>query len=64
MRTLRGIRNDLDLNQAEMAEQLGISRASYQRYESYQSKTIPFEVILMMADKAGIEDLRTIQYKK
>lgn len=37
--TLKSIRTNLNLNQQEMAEKLGISRETYQNYENY--KTFP-----------------------
>ena len=64
MRTLKGIRNDLGLNQDEMAEALGISLASYQRYENFKTDKVPFGVIKEAGDMAGIEDLREIKYKR
>lgn len=62
MRTLKGIRNDLDLDQVEMAEKLGISKATYQRYKNYIHRT-PAAILVKMADMAGIVDVREIKYK-
>lgn len=61
-RTLKGIRNDLGLNQQEMAEQIGVPYISYQRYENYKYR-IPADVLIKVADKAGIVDVREIKYK-
>ena len=37
--TLKAIRTNLNLNQQEMAKELGITKKTYQNYESY--KTFP-----------------------
>lgn len=37
--TLKAIRNNLNLNQQEMATKLGVSKETYQNYENY--KTFP-----------------------
>ena len=37
--TLKAIRTNLNLNQEEMAEKLGVTKKTYQNYESY--KTFP-----------------------
>ena len=33
--TLKGIRNNLDLTQEEMAKRLNVSKKTYQKYEDY-----------------------------
>lgn len=61
-RTMRGLRNDLELSQVEMAEKLGIPTSNYQRYE--QKKTLPpLDVAINFADIVGIVDIREIQFK-
>ena len=61
-RTLRGIRSDLGLTQKEMAEKLGTSFISYQRYETYQNR-MPSNILVGVADLAGIIDVREIKYE-
>lgn len=62
LRTLKGLRNDLGLTQKEMANELDIPVASYQRYENYIYK-IPSNVLIKIADMAGITDVREIRYE-
>ncbi len=54
-RTLKGLRNDLGLTQKEMAEQLGVPIASYQRYENYQQR-IPADVVFEIARICGVQN--------
>lgn len=61
-RTIKGLRNDLDLSQEEMAHKLGIPTVTYRRYENYQNK-IPTNIIVAIADMCGIEDIRNIKYE-
>lgn len=60
-RTLKGIRTDLGLTQREMAKEVGIKPATYQRYENYETK-IPVEVIAKIMELAHIEILNEIKY--
>ena len=62
MRTIKGVRNDLNLSQKEMAEKLCIPLASYQRYENYKAK-IPVEVMDKIMELCGINSLKEIRYK-
>lgn len=62
MRTIKGLRSDLDYTQKEMAEVLNVPLATYQRYENYKTK-IPTEVIDKIMDLSGIESLKEIRYK-
>ena len=48
-RTLKGIRNDLNLTQKEMANKLNIPIATYQRYETGKSP-IPIDIAIKIAD--------------
>lgn len=54
--TLRAIRANLDLTQAELAERLGVSFATVNRWEGGGNKPQrgPMERILALADEAGI----------
>lgn len=61
-RTLKGIRCDLGLTQKEMAEKLGTTFISYQRYENYLSR-MPSTILVKVADLAGIVDVREIRYE-
>lgn len=63
MRTLKGLRCDMDLTQKQMAEKLGITTATYQKYEAYTAK-IPAAVLVSVADMAGIVDVREIKYRQ
>lgn len=62
MRTIKGVRNDLNLSQREMAEKLDVPLASYQRYENYKAK-IPVEVMDRIMELCGINSLKEIRYK-
>lgn len=63
-RTFRGIRNDLGLNQKQMADELGVPLVSYQRYENPACNSrIPADVLVKVADMAGIVDVREIRLK-
>ncbi len=55
--TLRAIRASLDLTQAELAERLGVSFATVNRWEGGGNKPQkgPMERILALADEAGVE---------
>ena len=60
-RTLKGIRNDLNLTQKEMANKLNIPIATYQRYETGKSP-IPIDIAIKIADQGNIIDLRDIKF--
>ncbi|MCI7157711.1 MAG: helix-turn-helix transcriptional regulator [Bacilli bacterium] len=60
-RTLKGIRNDLNLTQKEMANKLNIPIATYQRYETGKSP-IPIDIAIKIADYGNIIDLRDIKF--
>lgn len=60
-RSIAGIRTDLKMNQFEMAEKLGVSISTYQRYERNETP-IPVEIAIKIADMAKVEDLRTIKF--
>ena len=60
-RTLKGIRNDLNLTQKEMANKLNIPIATYQRYETGKSP-IPIDSAIKIADYGNIIDLRDIKF--
>lgn len=60
-RTLKGIRNDLNLTQKEMANKLNIPIATYQRYETGKSP-IPINIAIKIADYGNIIDLRDIKF--
>ena len=60
-RTLKGIRNDLNLTQKEMANKLNIPIATYQRYETGKSP-IPIDIAIKIADYGDIIDLRDIKF--
>ena len=60
-RTLKGIRNDLNLTQKEMANKLNIPIATYQRYETGKS-SIPIDIAIKIADYGNIIDLRDIKF--
>lgn len=60
-RTLKGIRNDLNLTQKEMANKLNIPIATYQRYETGKSP-IPIYIAIKIADYGNIIDLRDIKF--
>lgn len=50
---LRDLREDMDMNQTQIADILGIKQTVYSRYErGYQ--TIPVEHILILADYYGV----------
>ena len=53
----------MDLTQKQMAEKLGITTATYQKYEAYTAK-IPAAVLVSVADMAGIVDVREIKYRQ
>lgn len=59
-RSLKGIRAELNLTQAELAKELGLSTHTYQRYEEDGTR-IPFKIVVKLADIAGIQDLRMIK---
>ncbi len=61
-RTLKGLRTDLGLTQIEMAKKLGVSIATYQRYENYVYK-IPSAVLVKIADMVNIVDVRDIKFE-
>lgn len=63
LRTFAGIRADLELTQEEMAEKLSIPISNYQRYERCEVKP-PIDVMIGVADAAGIVDIRKIKYWK
>ena len=57
-RRLRDLREDNDLNQAQIGEILGISQTVYSRYErGYQ--TIPLEHLINLAAALSASTLRT-----
>lgn len=58
-RTLKGIRNDLNLTQKEMANKLNIPIATYQRYETGKTP-MPIDVAIKIADYGNIVDLRIL----
>ena len=60
-RTLKGIRNDLNLTQKEMANKPNIPIATYQRYETGKSP-IPIDIAIKIADYGNIIDLRDIKF--
>ena len=60
-RTLKGIRNDLNLTQKEMANKLNIPIATYQRYETGKSP-IPIDIAIKIAYYGNIIDLRDIKF--
>ena len=60
-RTLKGIINDLNLTQKEMANKLNIPIATYQRYETGKSP-IPIDIAIKIADYGNIIDLRDIKF--
>lgn len=60
-RTLKGIRNDLNLTQKEMANKLNIPIATYQRYETGKTP-MPIDVAIKIADYGNIVDLRDIKF--
>lgn len=47
--TLKGLRNNLDLTQKEMAEKLGVSEATWRNYEQY--KTFPDIIMIQKMEK-------------
>lgn len=50
-KTLKKLRNDKGLNQSQMAEALGISLSSYQKYEREKNSVTPsLEVLIKIAD--------------
>ena len=60
LRTIRGLRCDLNLTQTEMAEKLNIPIANYQRYERLEVP-VPLKVMIKIADLVGIVDVREIK---
>lgn len=62
LRTIKGLRHDLNLTQMEMAEKLNIPIANYQRYERLEVMP-PLDVVVDIADMVGIVDIREIKYK-
>lgn len=59
-RSIKGLRADNNLTQKQLAEILGISVHSLQRYEAGESD-ISFKLVVKLCDYFGIEDLRTIK---
>lgn len=52
--TLKGIRNNLNFTQQEMAEKLGITKETYQNYENY--KTFPdVKIIKKIIEISGVD---------
>lgn len=60
-RTMKGLRNDMNLTQEQMAEKLGIHASTYISYENNQSR-IPYKIALKFADVVGISNLRDIKF--
>lgn len=56
--TLKAIRNNLNLNQQEMASKLGVSKETYQNYENY--KTFPDVNIVKKIVKVSNVDFNDI----
>jgi len=50
---LRDLREDMDMNQTQIADILGIKQTVYSRYER-GFQTIPVEHILILADYYGV----------
>ena len=50
---LRDLREDMDMNQTQIADMLGIKQTVYSRYER-GFQTIPVEHILVLADFYGV----------
>lgn len=50
---LRDLRKDMDMNQTQIADILGIKQTVYSRYER-GFQTIPVEHILILADYYGV----------
>ena len=50
---LRDLREDMDMNQTQIADMLGIKQTVYSRYER-GFQTIPVEHILILADYYGV----------
>ena len=50
---LRDLREDMDMNQTQIADILGIKQTVYSRYER-GFQTIPVEHILVLADYYGV----------
>ena len=50
---LRDLREDMDMNQTQTADMLGIKQTVYSRYER-GFQTIPVEHILVLADYYGV----------
>lgn len=50
---LRDLREDMDMNQTQIADMLGIKQTVYSRYER-GFQTIPVEHILVLADYYGV----------
>ena len=46
---IRDLREDNDMNQAEMAKLLGVSQQTYSRYESHTTE-IPLESLIWLAE--------------
>lgn len=46
---IRDLREDNDMNQAEMAKLLGVSQQTYSRYESHVTE-IPLESLIWLAE--------------
>lgn len=63
MRSVKGIRDDLNLKQIEMAKKLGLGLSTYQRIES-EKVTPDGDVLIDIADMAGIADVREIRIKR
>jgi DNA-binding XRE family transcriptional regulator len=52
--TLKGIRNNLNLTQQEMAEKLSITKETYQNYENY--KTFPdVKIVKKIIQISGVD---------
>lgn len=59
--TIKGLRCDANLTQAEMAAKLNISTPTYSRYENYDIK-IPCTIIVQIMDMFGITNIKDIKY--
>ena len=61
-RSIQGLRADNNMTQKELAEVLGISVHTLQRYEAGTSK-VPFKVVQQIAVYFGIKDMSMIKIK-